>query len=72
MTLEALDNNKNQPGTGASKAGVGWQESVDEATTQPQCWAMTNNKSMWWMMMAATKRARVARATVMAMRVAGN
>ncbi len=32
---------------------------------------MTNNKSMQWMMMAATKRGRVARGMVMAMRVAG-
>ncbi len=33
---------------------------------------MAGNKSMRWMMMAATKRARVARAMVMAMRAAGN
>ncbi len=33
---------------------------------------MTNNESMRWMMMAATKRVRVARAMVMAMRVVGN
>jgi hypothetical protein len=34
--------------------------------------AMTNDESMQWMMMAATKRARVERAMVTIMRVAGN
>jgi hypothetical protein len=63
--------NNNQTATGATKAGGGWQESVNEAITQPQQWAMTNNESVWQMMMAASKRARVERAMVMAMRVAG-
>ncbi len=27
--------NNNQPSTGSTKVGGGWQESVDEATTQP-------------------------------------
>ncbi len=40
-------------------------------TTQPWQWAMTNNKSEWQMIRAATKRARAARAVVMATRVAG-
>ncbi len=31
-----------------------------------------NNKSVWQMMMAVTKRGRVERAMVMAMRVVGN
>ena len=34
--------------------------------------AMTNDESMQWMMMAATKRARVERAMVTAMRVVGD
>ncbi len=67
--MEASDNYDNQPATGATKAGGGWQESIDEATTRPRRWARTNNKSMWWMVMAATKRARMARAMVTAMRV---
>ncbi len=41
-------------------------------TTRPQRWATTNDESMWQMMMAATKRARVERAMVMAMRVVGD
>jgi hypothetical protein len=40
-------------------------------TTQPQWQATTKNKSMWQMMRAGTKRARAARAMVMAMRVEG-
>ncbi len=64
--------NKNQPAMGLAKAGGGWQESVNEATTRPRRWAMTNNESVRRMMMAATKRARVERAMVLAMRVAVN
>jgi hypothetical protein len=64
--------NNNQPATGLAKAGGGSQESVNEATTQPQQWAMTNNESVWRMMMAVTKRARVERAIVTAMRVPVN
>ncbi len=64
--------NNNQPAMGLTKAGGGWRESVDEATTQPRRWAMTNNNSVRRMMIAATKRARVARAMVTAMRVVGN
>ncbi len=47
---------------GATKVGSGWQESIDKATTQPQQWETTNNKSVQWMGMAATKRARMTRA----------
>jgi hypothetical protein len=68
MVMEKANNN--QPGTGLAKAGGGWRESVDEATTQPRRWATRNNESMRRMMMAATKRARVERAMVLAMRVA--
>jgi hypothetical protein len=67
--LEALDNHDNQPATGAIITGGGWQEGIDEATTRPQWWATTNNKGVRWMVMAVTKRARMARAMVMAMRV---
>jgi hypothetical protein len=41
-------------------------------TTQPRRQAMTNNESVQWTMMAVMKRARVARAMVTAMRVAGD
>ncbi len=51
------------------KAGGYWQEVVDEATTRQQRWETTNNKSMWQMVMASTKRAKMAREMVMAMRV---
>jgi hypothetical protein len=61
--------NNNQPATGLTKAGSDWQESVNEATTQPRRWATTNKESMRRMTMAATKRARVERAMVMEMRV---
>ncbi len=54
-----------------TKAGSGWQESVDEVTTRPRRWATTNNESMRRMMMAATKRVRVDRAMVTEMRVVG-
>ncbi len=46
--------------------------SADEATTRPRQWAMTNDKSVRWMMMAATKRARVDRAMVTEIRVVGD
>jgi hypothetical protein len=36
LSLEVSDNHDNQPTMGAMKAGSGWQESIDEATTQPQ------------------------------------
>ncbi len=64
--------NNNQPATGSTKAGGGWRESVDEATTQPRRWATTNDGSVRRMMMAATKRARVERVMVTAMRVVGD
>ncbi len=67
--MEALDNHDNQPATGATKAGGGWQEGIDEATTQPRRWAMTYNESMRRMVMAVTKRARMARVMVTAIRV---
>jgi hypothetical protein len=72
LRLEVLDNHDNQPATGATKAGGGWQEGVDEATTQPQQWVMTNDESVQQIVMAVTKRARMARAMVMAMRVPVN
>jgi hypothetical protein len=64
--------NNNQPATGLTKAGGGWRERVDKATTQPRQWATKNDESVRWMMMAATKRARVERVMVTAMRVVGN
>jgi hypothetical protein len=64
--------NNKQPATGSTKAGGGWRESVDEATTRPRRWATTNDDSVRWMMITATKRARVARAMVTAMRVVGD
>jgi hypothetical protein len=70
--LEAPDNHDNQPVTGATKTGGGWQEGIDEATTRPRWWATTNAEGMWWIVMAVTKRARMARAMVMAMRVPVN
>ncbi len=70
--MEALDNDGNQPAMGATKAGGGWHEGVDKATTQPRWWATTNDKSVRWMVMAVTKRARMARAMVTAMRVLVN
>jgi hypothetical protein len=69
LILEASDNQDNQPATGAMKAGGGWQESIDELTTRPRWWATTNNESVRQMVMAATKRARMARVMVMAMRL---
>jgi hypothetical protein len=33
LRLEALDNNHKEPATGATKAGGGWQESVNKAIT---------------------------------------
>ncbi len=64
--------NNNQPATGLAKAGSGWRESVDKATTRPRRWATTNDENVRRMMMAATKRARVERAMVSAMRVVVN
>jgi hypothetical protein len=72
LHLEALDNHNNQPATGATKTGGGWQEGVDEATTRPRRWATTNDKGVRRMVMAVTKRARMARAMVTAMRVPVN
>jgi hypothetical protein len=68
MVMEKANNY--QPATGLTKAGGGWRESVNEATTRSRRWATTNNESVRRMMMAATKRARVERAVVTAMRVA--
>ncbi len=69
LRLEASDNHDNQPATGATKTGGGWQEGIDEATTRPQRWATTNDKGVRRMVMAVTKKARMERAMVMAMRV---
>ncbi len=67
--MDASDNHDNQPATGATKTGSGWQEGIDEATTRPRRWATTNDKGMRQMVMAVTKSVRMARAMVMAMRV---
>jgi hypothetical protein len=72
LILEALDNHDNQPATGAMKAGGGWQESINKATTRPRRWATTNDESVRQMVMAVTKKARMARAMVTAMRVPVN
>ncbi len=69
LHLKALDNHDNQPAMGATRGGGGWQEGVDKATTRPRRWATTYNKSVRQMVMAVTKRARMARAMVTAMRV---
>ncbi len=47
-------------------------KSINEATTRPQWWMTTNDKSVRQMVMAATKRATMARAMVTAMRVVGD
>ncbi len=67
--MEASDNHDNQPAMGATKTGGGWQEGIDEATTQPRWWAMTNDEGVRRMVMAVTRRARMARVMVTAMRV---
>ncbi len=67
--MEASDNHDNQPVPGATKTGGGCQEGINEATTRPQRWATTNNKGKRRMAMAVTKRARMARAMLMAIRV---
>jgi hypothetical protein len=36
LHLEALDNHDNQPATVATKGGGGWQEGVNQVTTQPR------------------------------------
>jgi hypothetical protein len=69
LHLEASDNHDNQPVTGATKTGGGWQEGIDEGTTRPRRWATTNDEGVRRMVMAVTKRARMARPMVMAMRV---
>ncbi len=51
------------------KTGGGWQEGIDEATTRPRRWVTTNDEGVRRMVMAVTKRASMARAMVMAMRV---
>ena len=67
--MEALDNHDNQPATGAMKTGSGWQEGINEATTRPRRWATTNNEGVRRIVIAVTKRVRMARAMVKAMRV---
>ncbi len=69
LRLEASDNHDNQPATGAMKTCGGWQEGIDEATTRPRRWAATNDEGVRRMVMALTKRARMARGMVTAMRV---
>jgi hypothetical protein len=70
--LEASDNHDKQPVTGAMKAGGGGQEGINEAATQPRRRATTYDESVRWMVMAVTKRAKMARAMVTAMRVPVN
>ncbi len=72
LCLEASDNHDNQPATGATKAGGGWQEGVNEGTTRPRWWAMAYDESVRQMVMAVTKRARMTRAMVTAMRAPVN
>ncbi len=72
LRLEASEIHDNQPVTGATKTGGGWQEGINEATTRPQRWVMTNDEGVRRMVMAVTKRASMARAMVMAMRVLVN
>ncbi len=67
--MEVSDNHDIQPALGATKTGGGWQEGIDEVTTRPRWWATTNDEGVRRMVMAVTKRARMARAMVMAMRV---
>ncbi len=69
LRLEVSDNHDNQPAMGASTTGGGWQEGIDEVTTRPRRWATTNDEGVQWMVMEVTKRARMARAMVTAMRV---
>ncbi len=69
LHLEGSDIHDNQPATGATKTGGGWQEGIDEATTRPRRWATTKDEGVRWMVMAVTKRARMARAMETAMRV---
>ncbi len=52
--------------------GGGWLEGIDKATTQPQWWVTTNDEGVRRMVMAVMKRASMARAMVMAMRVPVN
>jgi hypothetical protein len=54
---------------GAIKTGGGWQEGVDKATTRPRQRATTNNEGVRRIVIAVTKRVRMARAMVKAMRV---
>jgi hypothetical protein len=62
LEFGSINNHDKQPAMVKTKAGGGWQESIDKATTRPRQWAMTNDESVWQMVMAATKRARMARA----------
>jgi hypothetical protein len=72
LHLEASDNHDNQLATGATKAGGGWQEGVNKVTSRPQRWETTYNERVRRMVMAVTKRARMERAMVTAMRVPVN
>jgi hypothetical protein len=72
LHLEASDNHDNQPAMGAKKAGGGWQEGIDEATTRPRRWATIKDEGMRQMVMKVTKRSRMERAMVTAMRVPVN
>jgi hypothetical protein len=44
LHLEVSDNHDNQPATGATKTGGGWQEGVDKATTRPTTTTVGDNK----------------------------
>ncbi len=45
LHLEASDNHVNQPAMGTTKAGGGWQEGVNEATTLPRRWRRQTMKA---------------------------
>ncbi len=72
LSLEASDSDNNQLATQEKhrRRAVAGERAL--TTTQPRRWATTNDKSVLRMMMAATKRVRVARAMVTAMRTAVN
>jgi hypothetical protein len=72
LRLKVSDNHDNQPASGATKAGGGWQEGIDEATTNPRQWVTKIDKGVRRMVMTLTKRARIASAMVTAMRVPVN
>jgi hypothetical protein len=67
----ATEGKQQSASNGIDKGGRWLAREIHEATTQPRRWATTNDKSMRWMTMAATKRARVDRVMVTEIRVVG-